>query len=62
MLYFKNIPIGFYFLDKNKKLLQKTSQRCAKHGRMAAYRYNAHDFAIVVQGSIDDPYMVENHR
>lgn len=62
MLYFKNIPIGAYFLNKEKRLLLKTSERCAKQGGMAVYRYNALDFAVVVLGCIEDPYMVENYR
>ena len=45
MLYFKNIPIGAYFLNKEKRLLLKTSERYARQGSMPAYRYNGLDFA-----------------
>ena len=62
MLYFKNIPIGAYFLNKEKRLLLKTSGRYARQGNMPAYRYNGLDFAIIVSGVIEDPYMVENYR
>ena len=62
MMYFKNVPVGSYFLNKEKRLLLKTSERCAKQGNMPVYRYNGLDFAIIVSVGIEDPYMVENYR
>ena len=49
-------------MNKDKRLLLKTSERYAKQGSMPVYRYNALDFAVVVSGNIGDPYMVENYR
>ena len=62
MPYFKNIPVGSYFLNKEKRLFLKTSERHAKQGNMPVYRYNGLDFAVIVSGNIADPYMIENYR
>lgn len=54
---FKDIPIGGYFIDRYRRLAQKTSDRCARYEASKVYHRRRSELAIYVPRGIDDPYM-----
>lgn len=54
---FNQIAVGQYFIDRHRRLHQKTSKRCARSGSGRAYQRNQLELAIAVPNGITCPYL-----
>lgn len=59
MMTFNQIAIGQYFIDRQRRLHQKTSKRCARSGSGPSYRRNQLELALAVPNGITCPYLSE---
>ena len=56
---FNQIAVGQYFIDRQRRLHQKTSKRCARAGSGPSYRRNQLELALAVPNGTNCPYQME---
>lgn len=62
MMTFGDLAHGQYFIDRYRRLAQKTSARCARYGAGPVYHWRSRELAIPVSAGGECPYMKTHYR